>query len=113
MVPLGCFAQAHKVRHHELAVGVDAAPCPGVTGSLLAFFPALLFAADEGPKLIDLDALALQIPHKLVMQIGTENPHVRQQPQHSQLGLAADTGGAVDAVTLRETPEDRRSFGYT
>ena len=64
---IGCLAQADEVRDNELAVGVDTAPRPGVTITLLTLLTSFLFAADERPNLIDLDAFALQIPHKLVV----------------------------------------------
>ena len=114
--PLGAFAipAADEVAHHELAVGVERHPCPGVPGALgglLRLGYVLLFGVDEAPDLIDLNPLRPHASNVLVMVGHADLAGVGQELRHRVLAGTREAGDSTDRGALAQEVQDAGAIG--
>jgi hypothetical protein len=106
------IALAEHVRNDELGVRVDRDPGPHPA---VVWIPALrarhvaLFGRTERPNLVGLDALALEVPHRIVQERPAGIPYVGEQLQHGAFGRAGHPAGSTDAIAFNQGREDASS----
>ena len=114
--PLGAFAvpAADEVAHHELAIGVERHPRPGVPGALgdlLRACDVLHLGVDEAPDLIDLDPLRLHAPNVLAMVGHADLAGIDQELRHRVLADTRKAGDSPDRRALTEEVQDAGAIG--
>lgn len=106
---------ADKVGGDDLRIGVDRGPGPDVAiGQIqpLGASDVLLLGRDEGPDLIDLDALRRQAAHVLVVVGRARLAGIFQELGDRVLAGAGNASDRADRATLAEKVQDARAvFG--
>jgi len=97
----------------QLGIGVDGGPGPHVSVAELALVlvghvPG--FGVAEGPYLVALDALAVQVAQYTVLVFGAGGPQVDEQLGHGVLGGTSYADSGADAHALDQAPDDLSSL---
>jgi hypothetical protein len=97
-------------RGNELGVGINRDPRPHVPdGANHALHPlghVLGLGVDEGPNLVALNPLHLEIAERLILEPLTCGAHVQQELGDGVDGHVGHAAGGAEAVALHQHPED-------
>lgn len=114
LMGIASVTATNQVGQNQLGIGIDGGPSPDITNAFRAlhiFGDVLLFSVNEGPDLIALDSVALQVHQGLALVVSTSRAKVNQEFGHSVDAHIRNARDGAQAAPLNQKTDDLDALG--